>query len=120
MKRLSILPLLCYALMVAYAGYGAAVVGHWPYYAHPDPKGLPVPALLTVAAIAMLVGSLSVLLLPLAYAGWRLVLRQKRRSLPAHRTWVWLYAAGAAVWIADFAALHGRMPYHSIVNWILD
>jgi hypothetical protein len=120
MRRFSILPLVCFALMFAYAAYGAVVVGHWPYYAHPDPKELPLPRLFAAVAIITLAGALSLLLLPIGYATWRLALRLKHRAVPTHRTWVGLYAAGAMLWVADFAALHGRLPWHSVLNWILD
>jgi hypothetical protein len=120
MRRFSILPLACYALLFAYACYGAVVVGHWPYYAHPDPKQLPVRALAFAATFILLVGAFALLLLPVGYAIWRLILKLKQQAAPNHRVWVILYAAGATFWIADYAALHRRLPWHSIINWILD
>ena len=120
MRRFSLLPLVCYALMFAYACYGAFLIGHWPYYAHPDPKELPVRALLDTVAIIMLVGALSLVLVPVGYAMWRLAVKLKHRAVPQHRVWVMLYVAGVTIWIVDFAALHGKTPWHSILSWILD
>ena len=120
MRRFALLPLACYAVMFAYACYGAAVVGHWPYYAHPDPKELPLRTLLYVVTIIMLIGALSVLLLPIGYAVWRLVLKLKDRAVPKHRTWVLLYAVGAAVWIIDFVGVRVRMPWRSLIEWMID
>ena len=106
--------------MFGYACYGAFVVGHWPYYAHPDPKELPLRALLNAVAIVMLAGALSLVLLPIVYGLWRLVVKLKHRAVPNHRTWLILYTTGAMIWIVDFTALHGRMPWHSILSWLLD
>src|SRR5687767_13461639 len=117
MKRFSVLPLVCYVLLFAYAGYGAFVIGHWPYYAHPDPRELPLRVLLHTAVIIMLAGALSLIVLPMGYAMWRLVMKLKHRAVPQHRTWVMLYLIGSIIWVADFAALQGRMPWHSILNW---
>ena len=120
MRRISLLPLASYAALLAYACYGAVVVGHWPYYAHPDPKELPVQVLLHIATIIMLMGVLSVLLLPIVYAAWRLVMRLQHRPVLQDSVWVWVYVAGAIAWIIDFSALHGKMPWHSVISWILD
>jgi hypothetical protein len=106
--------------MAAYACYGFIVVGHWPYYAHPDPKELPARVLLQVTAIIMLVGALSLVAIPVGYAGWRTVMHLRRRPIPKHGTAILFYVAGAALWLVDFAALHGRVPWHSIISWILD
>ena len=35
-------PLFSYALLVLFAVYACAVVGHWPSYGDPDPKTLPI------------------------------------------------------------------------------
>jgi hypothetical protein len=120
MRRFAILPLACYAVMLAYACYAAAVVGHWPFYAHPDPKELPVRTLLHIVAIVMLIGALSVLLLPVSYTIWRSAMKLKDRTVPKHRTWVLLYAAGGIIWLLDFAAVHGRLPWRSLIDWIID
>src|SRR5687768_16199731 len=120
MRRFASLPLACYAVMLAYSCYGAAVVGHWPYHANPDPKELPLRPLLHFVAIVMFTGGSSLFLLPMGYAVWRLVIRLKHCSPPNHRTWLLLYAAGGFLWILDFTAGFGRMPWHSIVSWILD
>ena len=120
MKRFSILPLACYAIMLAYAGYGALVVGHWPYYAHPDPKELPLEFLLGAVAIVMLVGVAALLLIPIGYVAWRVAVAMRHQQIDARRKAVIVYSAGALLWVLDFAALHGDMPWHSTLNWLLD
>lgn len=106
--------------MFAYACYGAIVVGHWPYYANPDPKVLPGRLLLNFIGIVMLIGVLSALLLPFGYATWRIVMHLRHRPLPKHGTWVWVYAAGLVIWILDLTALYEWMSWHSLISWIID
>ena len=96
------------------------VTGHWPYYNHPDPKELPNSLLFQVVGIAFLMGALSLPVLPFGYAVWRFAVERKHQVVPKHGTWMMLYVAGATVWIADFAALHGRLPWHSVLGWLLD
>jgi hypothetical protein len=120
MRRLSLLPLFCFGIMLAYACYGAVVVGHWPYYAHPDPKELPARMLLQVVAMVMLIGAASVVCLPVGYAIWRGVLGVRKTPAPRHRVWVLWYLVGAIIWLLDFGALHDRLPWHSVISWILD
>ncbi len=120
MKRLSVLPLGCYAVMFAYACYVALMVGHWPYYAHPDPGTLGLRSVGYAVAITMIVGALSVILLPIGYSFWHLVATLKHRAVPSHRKWTMLYAIGAMCWILDYAALHGWAPWHSIISWLVD
>ena len=62
----ALLPLACYVILTGAACYSWAVFGNWPSYGNPDPKNLPVRAVYTLAAVATLVGIVSVLLLPIA------------------------------------------------------
>jgi hypothetical protein len=107
-------------MMFVYACYGAAVVGHWPYYAHPDPKELPHRTLLHVAAIVMLIGALSVLLVPVGHVVWRLVQRLRHSEVREHRRWLLLYVVGMVIWILDCVSMFSRGPWHSIISWIVD
>jgi hypothetical protein len=120
MRRLSLLPLICFGIMMAYACYGAAVVGHWPYYAHPDPKELPARVPLTVGAFVMLIGAASLVCLPLGYGIWRIFLCLGKAPAAPHRAWVLWYLAGVSIWLLDFAAGHYWLPWHSTISWILD
>ncbi|HEX2860434.1 MAG TPA: hypothetical protein VHN79_02295 [Lacunisphaera sp.] len=120
MKYLSTLPLVCYALMFAFTCYVATVLGHWPYYANPDPKELRQSFLVNAVTIAMLLGALSLLLVPLGYAIWRAALRIRQLQTPPHRAFLAVYFVGLTVWVFDLMALHGGMPWHSIVDWLLD
>ena len=120
MKRFALLPLVCFALLLAYAGYAMFVTGHWPYYNHPDPKQLPNSALFKMVGVAFLGGARSRVVRPCGYAVWRFAVERKHQAVPKHGAWVMLYLAGASVWIVDFAALHGRLPWHSVLGWLVD
>jgi hypothetical protein len=116
---LAALPLACYALLVAAAGYTWAAVGNWPSYGNPDPKNLPVRAVYTVAATATLVGLASVILLPIAELALVSVRRLCRKEwLPHSKRVVALYGIGAVLWIVG--VLRWRMDAGGLVNWIFD
>jgi hypothetical protein len=120
MRYATTLPLACFVAMFAYACYGAAVVGHWPYYAHPDPKELPHRVLLHVTGAFMLVGAASLVLVPPGYGVWRAVTHLREGRTPKHRRWVWIYCAGATPWFLDWVAMVSRAPWHSVISWLLD
>src|SRR6478736_1227547 len=118
MRRLSILPLACYGVLLAYACYAWLQVGHWPYYAHPDPKELPHRDLLRLASAVFLVGALSVTAIPVGYLVWRaMAIWRKKPTLP-HRKPVVLYLAGVALWGLDFAAEFTAVPWTSTIGWV--
>lgn len=120
MRRLSLLPIVCFGVMLAYACYGATVVGHWPYYAHPDPKELPGRMLFQAVAIVMLIGVASVVCLPVGYTIWRCICVMRKAPPTRHRVWILWYLAGVSIWLLDYAAEHRRLPWHSVISWILD
>ena len=120
MKRLSVLPLATYAVIIAYAYYGAAVAGHWPYYSHPDPKDLPLRALGYVASVFFLIGVLSVILIPAGYLVWRLAAFWTKRPVLPHLRAVLFFCAGSVLWVLDFAAIHTDLPWTSQISWLLD
>ena len=120
MKTLSILPIVCYGLIVAYACYAAAVVGHWPYYAHPDPKDLPLRGLVYVADIILLIGLVTVVLVPIVYGAYRTKAAWSKVQVPPHRAAVGLYCFGALSWVADVAAEFANLPWKSLAGWVAD
>lgn len=120
MRRFAALPISCYAIVFLYACYAAIAVGHWPHYSHPDPKDLPMAALSVIATIAMLIGVISVPLIPVGYAGFRLVAHVKHRPVPAHARWIGLYAVGAILWILDVVAINRGLPWASLSEWLID
>jgi drug/metabolite transporter (DMT)-like permease len=117
---LSILPLAGFLLLVGFAGYAASIIGHWPYYAHPDPKELGLPRMVTVVGLASLLGLLSIILLPCGYILARMVARWRQRPLVLSPGTLPLYFAGAALWLIDFTLMHTGGPWPSLLNWILD
>jgi hypothetical protein len=120
LRILSLLPLICYGVLIAYARYAWFQVGHWPYYAHPDPTELPHRVLLYITGVIVLVGMFSILLVPFGLLVGRVIAaRRKDASSPLHRAAV-LYLAGAALWLLDFAAEHTAMPWTSTFGWIID
>ena len=120
MSRLSPIPLVCYLILVAYACYAAATIGHWPYYAHPDPSELPLPSLGNVVLLTTLAGLLSVLLLPVLYGSYRALAAWRKWPISPSRKAVGLYAIGAALWSLDvtFEFVNGPLP--SLAGWIFD
>jgi hypothetical protein len=120
MRRLTILPLACYAAFLGYACYAWFQIGHWPYYAHPDPTELPHRLLLKITSVVFWVGVLSVMLIPVGYLLWRAVAIWKKRSVPPHRKPVVLYLVGVALWALDFAAEVTDVPWTSTISWLLD
>lgn len=120
MSRLSAVPLICFVILFAYACYGWAVVGHWPYYAHPDPKQLPFRPLLRLVSLVTFAGVLSLLVLPVAYAVARTVAATRKQTLVLPQSTLPLYFTGTALWVADFVVLKAGGPWHSMLNWLLD
>lgn len=119
MSRLSLLPLVCYAALVAYAVYATSVVGHWAYYNHPDPKELPLRPLLSVVSYIVLAGVLSVIVLPVFYAIQRLTVESKIRARNIKlRVPALLYLMGATVWISDLTLT--LTDHHSLISWLID
>lgn len=116
LSHLSILPLACYGALIAYACYAAMVVGHWPYYSHPDPKQLPGRPLVGVFAFITMLGLLSVVVLPAAYGAYRAIAASKEWTLPAQMKPVLLYSMGAAIWVLDVAAEFNDLPWPSLMS----
>lgn len=114
------LPLVGYFVLLAYAGYAASVTGHWPYYAHPDPKQLPLDLLLYIVGVFMLVGALSLVLVPAGYGAWRMLSAVRKRPVAPHAVWIVVYCVGAVLWIADYSAVHTQAPWPSMIDWLLD
>src|SRR5688572_6312001 len=93
MRRFSLLPLACYGALIAYACYAWFQIGHWPYYAHPDPKELPHRELLSIMTAVFLVGVGSVILVPVGYPVWRGVMTWRKKPAAPHRRPVLWYLA---------------------------
>ena len=115
----ALLPLACYLLLAGAACYSWVVFGNWPSYGNPDPKNPPVRAVYTIAAIATLVGIISILLLPIVEVAFLSVRRLWRKEWPPHgpRMFV-LYGIGAVLWIVGL--LRWRTDSGGLVNWIFD
>jgi hypothetical protein len=120
MRRITILPVACYAAILGYACYAWFHIGHWPYYAHPDPKELPNHLLLQIASMVFLIGALSVVLIPLGYLSWRAVAIWRKVSVSPHSSCVVLYLVGLALWALDLTADFTDVPWKSTISWILD
>jgi len=120
MKQISLLPLVCYAAVLCYACYAASLLGHWPYYAHPDPKELPGPSFVTIAGLVVLLGLLSVIVLPFGYGIYRAIAAWKKHPVTSQTKPVLLYCAGAALWVLDVAPEFMRLPWSSLASWVMD
>jgi hypothetical protein len=119
MSRLSPIPLVCYAILVTYACYATVTIGHWPYYAHPDPKELPFRPLMNVVVLTTFAGLLSVVGLPLLHSLhslWQTWRKTERRPLSAGT--LTFYLAGAVAWIADLTLTFADK--RSLTSWIFD
>ena len=114
----SVLPLVCYAALLAYAIYAATVVGHWPFYAHPDPKDLPAGQLTALLGGLTLLGLASCVLIPVVYFIRRAATSSKKQQFQAAVSSITLFAVGAAIWAIDFTLIH--VGKHSLISWILD
>ena len=123
MYRVSVLPAICYAVLLVFACLAALQIGHWPYYAHPDPKELlSLRAVYLIASYATLLGVVSVVVLPACYAIFR-TLAQWRKW----RKWrfekkpkgIILYSVGATLWILDFVLMFTHSRW-SLMSWIFD
>ena len=120
MHRVSILPAICYAVLFVFACCAAVQIGHWPYYAHPDPKDL--PSLRTVyraASYATLMGLVSVILLPVGHVMFRAFAAWRKWRIDQKTRGVALYCAGATLWIIDvvFGLTYSRW---SLISWVFD
>jgi hypothetical protein len=119
-RGFSLLPLVCYGVLLAYACYAWFHVGHWPYYAHPDPKQLPHGGLLTITGYVFTVGLFSMVLVPAGFLVRRVVGAFRRKALPWPHRAKMLYLAGAAVWALDIAAELSHLPWSSNIGWLAD
>lgn len=119
-ETFSLLPLACYGALIAYACYAWFQVGHWPHYAHPDPKELPHRVLLNLTSVVFLVGVGSVIFVPAGYLVWRGVAAWRKKAISPHRRPVAVYLTGVALWVLDFAAEFTAMPWTSNISWLLD
>lgn len=95
-------------------------MGHWPYYAHPDPKVLPIRWLLEVAELVLLAGIISVAAIPFGYGIYRAVTKWRTIDVQPHGMALGLYCVGTTLWIADIAAEFADLPWHSLAGWVLD
>jgi len=120
MRRFTILPLACYAALLGYGCYAWFLVGHWPYYAHPDPKELPHRVLLNIVSVVFLIGLLSLVVIPVAHLLWCAVAHWRKWPIPPQRRPYILFAAGVALWVLDFAAVFTDLPWTSNISWLLD
>jgi hypothetical protein len=120
LRKVSLLPLTCYCVLIIYACYAWFQVGHWPHYAYPDPRELPHRVLLYITSLFFLVGTFSILLVPVGLLVGRVIAsRRKDASSPLHRESVW-YLVGAALWLLDLSAEQTAMPWSSITSWLID
>lgn len=115
LAALSGLPLVAYAGLLALASYARVKLGHWPYYAHPDPKdadlgwAFALESLLFDGAALVVLGMPFVLVVRYGVARWR------NEAWPA-RAALWslgAIACGAALWILDF-------QYGQFASWLID
>lgn len=113
------LPIASFAILLGYACFAASVNGHWPYYAHPDPKDLSGAVLSHVVMFATLMGLLSVLLVPAAFGVSRILAAWKRQDpLTIEPGAARMYLVGAIVWCIDLALMSADR--RSLTSWILD
>jgi hypothetical protein len=120
LKNLCLLPLVSYGVLIVYACYAWFQVGHWPYYAHPDPSELPYRLLGYITGVIFLAGAISILLLPVGLLIGRLIAAGRGDSSPSlHRSTV-LYLAGAALWLTDFSAERTAVLWTSNIGWFID
>lgn len=120
LKNLSLLPLLGYGAVIVHACYAWTQVGHWPYYAHPDPKELAHRLPGYIAAVIFVAGALATLLLPFGLLVGRLIAAFRgNASSSLHRATA-LYLAGAALWLLDFSAEQTAVPWTSNIDWFVD
>jgi hypothetical protein len=112
---ISMMPLLCYLILVAAACYTYFALGHWPSYNNPDPKNLPQPWVYTVTVSAVLLGMLMVICGPVF-----MVIRNawtKTWKVHVSRNVV-LYGIGAALWVVGY--FRWVLDGSGLVNWIFD
>lgn len=117
-RYINLFPLVCFFALFAYACYAALVVGHWPYYAFPDPKDLPAGHLTTWLALLALVGFASVVFIPIGYAVFRASARWKSWQLPDQGGALTWYGIAAAPWLLDLVIAY--FSRYSLLSWIFD
>ncbi len=61
---LATVPLTGYLIVLCFAFAAMLQIGHWPYYAHPDPKELNMPIWLDVSAVGFLASALGAISIP--------------------------------------------------------
>lgn len=100
--------LLCFAL------FSRLKIGHWPYYAHPDPKQLDAPFLHSITLFGFLLSFLAVVIAPLALVVAAFIDEKEpgiKKKIFFHTMAV--YLLGISLWSLDISM-------GEFTNWLID
>ncbi len=109
---IELIPLGCFAILLAFAGAVFFDSGVWPSYGNPDPKDTAFASLIPLIMAVVTTGVLASLL----GGGWRLVQRMKGQVFTLKSDG--LLTTGALLWLTDLSLLF--TSNHSLINWMLD
>lgn len=111
------LPLVAFVAVVGLAYYAWSVVGHWPVYAHPDPKDLPNSAWRPILPwiVAGAVASV-VLYPPLAAVSLARAKLPARVWLREHGMGLTVFCLGVGLWAIETSVRGER----GLLSWLLD
>lgn len=104
-----------YLIVLCFAFVAMLKIGHWPYYAHPDPKELGMPIWLAVSSYGFIASALGAFLIPSILALVHLLSRDKDapKTKGAVILALVIYIIGVGLWVIDFSM-------GNFSNWVLD
>jgi hypothetical protein len=114
---LASVPLVAFIATILLACHSYAVTGHWPYYAHPDPKGLPNGGLVAICLWPVLAAVFSLVVYPL----WALLVfvrtkLENKRLAPEYLWSMAVFVLGVGMWVVE-----RFIPGHScLLVWLMD
>jgi hypothetical protein len=113
------LPLIGYLVLLGFACYASFVVGHWPSYANPDPKTLPVPCLGVTVGLLVLASIFLVPITPCVLGLVHLIARIRQKPLGGSLRIAWAaWVIGLSVWVFEASRAIARRG--GLLDWIFD
>jgi hypothetical protein len=95
-------PLVAFVATVLLACHSYAVTGHWPFYAHPDPKGLPNGVLLAICFWTFLAAVFSLVIYPLPALHIVVSAKLEHKRLAPGFLWpMAIFVLGVGLWVVE-------------------
>jgi hypothetical protein len=111
------LPLVAFFTTLAFAAYAWSVTGHWPYYAHPDPKELPLTSVGHLWSASVVLAAVSLGVYPAAAILSFAMGRLSKVDWLRLNTWhVTAFVTGVVLWAGETIVRGPRC----LLSWLVD